>query len=111
MASRGDVTGGMGRKRKARAEETDEVNSGDDSDSENDGEDERESDEGDDEDDLEGFPTATTGKSKGNSVLIHPVMTLRMSMIWCTNLDSLTQVPLALCSFRDVKEAHRGEHG
>ncbi|KAF8939095.1 Trimeric GatFAB AmidoTransferase(AdT) complex subunit [Dissophora ornata] len=64
MASRGDVTGGMGRKRKARVEETDEVNSGDDSDSENDGEDERESDEGDDddEDDLEGLPGATKGK-------------------------------------------------
>ncbi|KAF9348064.1 Trimeric GatFAB AmidoTransferase(AdT) complex subunit [Mortierella sp. AD094] len=65
-ASRGDVTGGMGRKK--RRAPTEEVNSGDDSDSDNDGEDERDSeneddDEEDDEDDLEGISsTASTGK-------------------------------------------------
>ncbi|KAF9170428.1 Trimeric GatFAB AmidoTransferase(AdT) complex subunit [Mortierella sp. AD010] len=66
QASRGDVTGGMGRKkRKAPIEE---VNSGDDSDSDNDGEDERDSEneddnEEDDEDDLEGISVATEKKT------------------------------------------------
>ncbi|KAF9925838.1 Trimeric GatFAB AmidoTransferase(AdT) complex subunit [Linnemannia zychae] len=66
-ATRGDVTGGMGRKRRARREEEEEeVNSGDDSDSDNDGEDERESDdddEGSDEDDFEGMPAMPAKKA------------------------------------------------
>lgn len=70
MASRGDVTGGMGR-RKRRAPQEEEVNSGDDSDSENDGEDEQESGEDEEEesdaDDFEGMP-ATTSKSKERSL-------------------------------------------
>ncbi|KAG0292168.1 Glu-AdT subunit A [Dissophora globulifera] len=62
MASRGDVTGGMGKKRRAKVER-EEVNSGDDSSSDNDGEDERDSDQEDDEDeDEDGMPTATPGK-------------------------------------------------
>ncbi|KAF9911387.1 Trimeric GatFAB AmidoTransferase(AdT) complex subunit [Linnemannia zychae] len=66
-ATRGDVTGGMGKKRRPRREEKDEeMNSGDSSESDNDGEDER--DLGDDaeesdEDDFEGMP-ATPAKSK-----------------------------------------------
>lgn len=66
-ATRGDVTGGMGRKRRARREDKEEeVNSGDDSDSDNDGEDEKDSGddaEESDEDDFEGMP-ATSAKSK-----------------------------------------------
>lgn len=65
MASRGDVTGGQGRKRRAPVEEK-EVNSGDDSDSDNDGEDEKDSDdeeeEGSDADDFEGMPAAAKSK-------------------------------------------------
>jgi phosphopantothenoylcysteine synthetase/decarboxylase len=69
-ATRGDVTGGMGRKRRARREDKEEeVNSGDDSDSDNDGEDENESGddaEESDEDDFEGMP-ATPAKSKDST--------------------------------------------
>ncbi|KAG0208811.1 Trimeric GatFAB AmidoTransferase(AdT) complex subunit [Mortierella sp. GBA30] len=66
MASRGDVTGGMGRKRRVTIDN--ENNSGDDDDSDNDGEDEKESDdedeedEGSDEDDFEGMPTVAAAK-------------------------------------------------
>ncbi|KAF9116800.1 pre-60S ribosomal particles component [Mortierella sp. AM989] len=62
-ASRGDVTGGIGRKK--RKASTEEVNSGDDSDSDNDGDNDEDSEdeEEDDEDDLEGISaTTTTGK-------------------------------------------------
>ncbi|KAG0262448.1 Trimeric GatFAB AmidoTransferase(AdT) complex subunit [Linnemannia exigua] len=64
-ATRGDVTGGMGRKRRTRREESDEeMNSGDDSDSDNDGEDEKDSgDEESDEDDFEGMPAARAKKT------------------------------------------------
>ncbi|KAF9950810.1 hypothetical protein BGZ72_007588 [Mortierella alpina] len=64
MASRGDVTGGMGRKRRAPVD-TEEKNSGDDSESEDDGEDEDEEDEeeGSDEDDFEGMPATTVKKT------------------------------------------------
>ncbi|KAG0354986.1 hypothetical protein BG005_006065 [Podila minutissima] len=67
MASRGDVTGGQGRKRRAPVEEK-EINSGDDSDSDNDGEDEKDSDdeeeEASDADDFEGMPAAAKKVSK-----------------------------------------------
>ncbi|CAO3572929.1 unnamed protein product [Mortierella alpina] len=67
MASRGDVTGGMGRKRRAPVDAEAETNSGDDSESDNDGEDEEDSDEeeeGSDEDDFEGMPAAVKKTSK-----------------------------------------------
>ncbi|KAF9275292.1 hypothetical protein BGZ68_010890 [Mortierella alpina] len=65
MASRGDVTGGMGRKRRAPVDTEEEKNSGDDSESDNDGEDEDESDEeeGSDEDDFEGMPATVVKKT------------------------------------------------
>ncbi|KFH63375.1 hypothetical protein MVEG_10785 [Podila verticillata NRRL 6337] len=67
MASRGDVTGGQGRKRRAPVEEK-EVNSGDDSDSDNDGEDEKDSNDEEEEesdaDDFEGMPAAAKKVSK-----------------------------------------------
>ncbi|KAF9119261.1 Glu-AdT subunit A [Mortierella sp. 14UC] len=66
-ATRGDVTGGMGRKRRARREEKDEeMNSGDDSDNDNDGEDEKdpgEDAEESDEDDFEGMPATPAKKA------------------------------------------------
>lgn len=64
MASRGDVTGGQGRKRRAPVEEK-EVNSGDDSDSDNDGEDEKDEEDEEEEsdaDDFDGMPAATKSK-------------------------------------------------
>ncbi|KAI1317114.1 hypothetical protein EDD11_009001 [Mortierella claussenii] len=61
-ASRGDITGGVGRRKRRAPEE--EVNSGDDSDSDNDGEDEKESDDDeDDEDDFEGMSATTVKKT------------------------------------------------
>ncbi|KAG0289250.1 Trimeric GatFAB AmidoTransferase(AdT) complex subunit [Linnemannia gamsii] len=66
-ATRGDITGGMGRKRRARREDKEEeVNSGDDSDSDNDGEDENDSGESaeeSDEDDFEGMPATPSKKT------------------------------------------------
>ncbi|KAF9283831.1 Trimeric GatFAB AmidoTransferase(AdT) complex subunit [Linnemannia elongata] len=66
-ATRGDITGGMGRKRRARREDKEEeVNSGDDSDSDNDGEDEKDSGndaEESDEDDFEGMPATSAKKT------------------------------------------------
>ncbi|KAF9981640.1 hypothetical protein BGZ75_007012 [Mortierella antarctica] len=68
MASRGDVTGGMGRKRRAPIDTEEEKNSGDDSESDNDGEDEEESgddeeEEGSDADEFEGMPATAVKKT------------------------------------------------
>ena len=109
MASRGDVTGGMGR-RKRQAPQEEEVNSGDDSDSENDGEDEEDS--GDDEeeesdaDDFEGMP-ATTSKSKDR-----PLFTLGRFLVKVVNSGqekekrSLTSGAHLFSLSRVIQEAH-----
>ncbi|KAF9202831.1 Trimeric GatFAB AmidoTransferase(AdT) complex subunit [Haplosporangium sp. Z 27] len=84
-ASRGDVTGGMGRKK--RKASTNEINSGDDSDSDNDGEDERDSDddeeedEEDDEDDIEGIAAKTTTSKKSSKKHSEESMAEAMSKI------------------------------
>ncbi|KAF9184753.1 hypothetical protein BGZ51_003156 [Haplosporangium sp. Z 767] len=88
MATRGDVTGGMGRKRRV-AVDTEEINSGDDSDSDNNGEDERDSDEEEDnesdEDDIEGI-TAPTGVKKTSKKHTEENMAEAMSKILGSSL-------------------------
>ncbi|KAF9903412.1 hypothetical protein BX616_001638 [Lobosporangium transversale] len=69
-ATRGDITGGMGRRKRKAPEDGDEkeVNSGDDSESENDGEDERESDdEEENDDDTDNMPTSAAKKISGKN--------------------------------------------
>ncbi|KAF9434275.1 hypothetical protein BGZ76_008274 [Entomortierella beljakovae] len=80
-ASRGDITGGMGRRK--RNAPTEEVNSGDDSDSDNDGEDERESDDDEesDDDDLEGISAKSANGKKSSKKHSEDSMAEAMSKI------------------------------
>ncbi|KAF9951284.1 Trimeric GatFAB AmidoTransferase(AdT) complex subunit [Modicella reniformis] len=88
MASKGDLTGGLGKKRRARVEKEDS-SSDDDSGGENDGEDERESVDDDDddnediedEDDLEVVSAATSGVKKTSKKNTEESMAEAMSMI------------------------------
>ncbi|KAG0245900.1 Rrp15p-domain-containing protein [Mortierella sp. GBAus27b] len=96
-ATKGDLTGGMGRKRKAPVEQEGESGEDDDdSDNENNGEDERESDnddgddEGDDndedEDDLEGISAAASGLKKVSKKNTEEKMAEAMSRILGSSL-------------------------